>query len=138
MKANFLLHIPLAVFFLASGAVIALNTCHKDNDAALIKEADQLSYSMGLQIGKNIGSSHIDINTALFIRGLNDGRTEQQPALTTEQIRQTIETLLSIMRLQIEAGESAMQLNNNDNTDVLLQDKNTEEHSLVVPGWLEY
>lgn len=52
----------------------------------LESQMDKLSYSMGLQIGKNLGIQNTEINPEVFLRGLKDAQSGQKPLLTEEQI----------------------------------------------------
>lgn len=63
-------------------------------DAASLKtDKDKLSYTMGVQIGKNFKNTQIDVNVDAFINGLKDVLTNQKSALTDEQMQTAMQQL---------------------------------------------
>lgn len=135
MKVKYILHMVLVILIIAIGGVTEFGTFTRS--ITLTEEAAQLSYSIGLQIGKSLGSQHIDINVAYFMRGLQDGSSGQPPLVTSEQVRQTADTILTIMMLQNIGGDIAGQTQNSflrENLQLELIKKNT----LILPNRLDY
>ncbi|OGO93463.1 MAG: hypothetical protein A3F41_01095 [Coxiella sp. RIFCSPHIGHO2_12_FULL_44_14] len=72
------------------GVLLCLSTVAVAADAPLTTYQDQLSYSMGIMTGRAFKSHGVTVNTAIFAKGLNDGLTGRSPALSEEQIRNTL------------------------------------------------
>jgi FKBP-type peptidyl-prolyl cis-trans isomerase FklB len=52
---------------------------------------DSLSYSIGLNLGSNFKKMDVEINPDIFLKGLKDGVTGSEPALSEEEIRNAMD-----------------------------------------------
>jgi hypothetical protein len=80
----------------AAIAAIAVSTAFVARAQDVPKETkDKVSYSIGLDIGKNIGRQGIEVNTDQLLSGLKDGLSGAAPKLSEEDMANTMQTLMA-------------------------------------------
>lgn len=95
----------LSVF---SSCALAADT----TSSAITSEKEKISYSIGLDIGKNFTKQGIDLDTKLFMAGLEDGRENKPSRLSEQEIRDTIGALQTkLMKQQQDSMQKAAQTN---------------------------
>lgn len=75
--------ISLAVLSFASACAVAA-------DGASMSEKDQISYSIGADLGKNFKQQDIDINPVVLEKGMEDALSGKTLALTPEQMQTVV------------------------------------------------
>lgn len=91
-------------------------------------EKDKISYSIGLDIGRNFTKQGIDLDTNVFISGLEDGRQNKNTLMTDQEIRDTLSTLQTkLIKQQQENLKKIGQAN-------LLEGKAFLEKNQKAPG----
>jgi FKBP-type peptidyl-prolyl cis-trans isomerase len=53
---------------------------------SLKTQSDKLNYAVGIEIGKNIKRNGLDLNEAIFLKGIHDGLSEAEPLLADEEM----------------------------------------------------
>lgn len=104
----------IAVFCLY---VIAMQACSeekpKEGKTTMLKtQKDKISYSIGVQIGKNLSAGKYDIDPKVLYDALNDAYTNGKLLMTEEEIGQTMQQCQADMAAKQEAeakkaGEAA-------------------------------
>jgi FKBP-type peptidyl-prolyl cis-trans isomerase FklB len=137
MKINYRNHWALAALLVLGSFAIVRGTLI--SETTLTKEADRLSYGLGLQIGKSFDALNIDVNTAIFMRGLKDASSGREPLLTAEQIRQTAIIFMTRTMPQSVDGKTGIQAKKDKNkTGILLPEKINNGISDEIPERFEY
>ncbi|MBI3259678.1 MAG: FKBP-type peptidyl-prolyl cis-trans isomerase [Ignavibacteriae bacterium] len=95
----------IAVFCLY---VIAMQACSeekpKEGKTTVLKTPkDKISYSIGVQIGKNLSAGKYDIDTKIMYEALNDAYTSGKLLMTEEEIAQTMQQSQADMAAKQEA-----------------------------------
>ena len=106
-------------------ALLALAGCDQMNnqpqEADLQTQDQKISYLLGMDNGKNIQTIGIEIDTAAFQQGFNDGLTNAEPQLSEEQIAEAIkafETVMTDKRDEMQQAEQqASQMQGDANLD---------------------
>ena len=98
MKTSTLLFIAIALLLAVSITFLILGSTSRAS--MLTEKINGLSYSLGYQIGKNLGGNKIEINQAMLMRGLDDGRNGQRSSLNEEQSSQAEPVIKVIMDCQ--------------------------------------
>ena len=89
-----------------AAAAFALLGCQTagDKKVKLETQKDKLSYSIGLNVGHNLGRDSIAINPDAFLRGLMDAGVDSASRLMTEeQVKETIQAYQEEQRTKLEA-----------------------------------
>jgi FKBP-type peptidyl-prolyl cis-trans isomerase FklB len=95
------LSLPAALFAISAAAQQGSAPPVKAASPGPLKtEKDRLSYSIGLDIGKNFKGQGIQVDAQLLARGLRDALTGAKPLLTEEQAHETLAAFQMGMRAQ--------------------------------------
>jgi FKBP-type peptidyl-prolyl cis-trans isomerase FklB len=121
----------LIVIFSAS--LLALPLFGQDKSVQLKDQKDKVSYSIGLQIGFNLGRQKIDISPEMLSAGIKDALAGK-PQLNPDQIKEVMSTFEKDMeQKQKEAGEK----NKSEGTKFLDENKKKEGVKTTASG-LQY
>ncbi len=87
MKARFL--VAVSSFFL----LVSANICFAQQ-ARLVTEKDRISYSIGLNIGKNFKAQSLDIDSKTMMKGIEDGFKGNKSLMTDQEMAKTMNVVL--------------------------------------------
>lgn len=84
----------LSVMTLLALSTLGASVNAADTATQLSTEKEKISYSIGLDIGKNFTKQGIDLDTHMFLSGLEDGRQNKTTTrMTDSEIRETLTSL---------------------------------------------
>ncbi len=131
--------------------LVALVACESqssgssDKAVALESQSQRISYLLGMDNGKNIRGIGLEIDTEAFNRGVSDGLADQPPALTEEQIAETVKTFEAEMMAKRDemqqAEEQAFSLQAEGNLkegQAFLAENGTKEGVVTTASGLQY
>src|SRR6266576_1510179 len=105
---------------------------------AITTEKEKTSYSIGMDLGNKLKSQSIDVDTAILVRGMNDGISGAKPLMSEEDMR----TSLTALSTQIRAKQTAMLKDltekNKSEGDAFLLENKSKEGVVVLPSGLQY
>ncbi len=105
---------------------------------AITTEKEKTSYSIGMDLGNKLKSQSIDVDTAILVRGMNDGISGAKPLMSEEDMR----TSLTALSTQIRAKQTAMLKDltekNKSEGDAFLLENRSKEGVVVLPSGLQY
>jgi len=81
---------------------LSAGICQADGKVDLKEEKNKSGYSIGYQVGTDFKHQKIEIRPEMLLRGIEDALGEQSPAMTNEEMRQT---LISLQRKVTAAQE---------------------------------
>ncbi|MBS1537117.1 MAG: FKBP-type peptidyl-prolyl cis-trans isomerase [Bacteroidetes bacterium] len=92
----------IAVFCLC---ILAMQACseEKPGKTMLKTQKDKVSYSIGVQIGKNLSAGKYDIDTKVMYEALKEAYTNGKLLMTEEEIAQTMQQVQADMAAKQEA-----------------------------------
>lgn len=102
MKANAHFYVMVTLLLAISVTFFVLGSSSRTLN--FDKKINGLSYSLGFQIGRNLGTHNINLNMTMFLRGLDDGRYGYPSLLTNRQFSEANEVLMKIMQCQATTG----------------------------------
>jgi FKBP-type peptidyl-prolyl cis-trans isomerase FklB len=106
--------------------------------AQLKTKKDSLSYSLGVNIGKNFKQQSIDIDPNVLAGGIKDALSGGQTALTEEQVRSVVAALeTELMAKQQEAMRALGEKNKRDGA-VFLSENKKKTGVVTLPSGLQY
>jgi FKBP-type peptidyl-prolyl cis-trans isomerase len=101
-------------------------------------EKDKVSYAIGVNIGKSMRKDTVDIDPAIFSRGMKDALAGGKLLLTDDEMKAALTKLQSGLRAkQEEATQKAGEINKKTGEDFLAQNK-TKEGVVALPDGLQY
>ena len=105
---------------------------------ALKTDKDKVSYAIGVNIGKSMRKDTVDVDPAIFSRGMKDAMAGGKLLLTDDEIKATLTKLQTDLRARQEvAMQKAGEINKKAGDDFLAQNK-TKEGVVALPDGLQY
>jgi FKBP-type peptidyl-prolyl cis-trans isomerase FklB len=124
--------VTLAILFLAIG-------CTAEDKAPELKSLkDKVSYSIGLNIGKDFKTQNIEVDPDLLARGIRDALSDGKPLLTEEQIQETIATFQQERVARQEALTKEVAEKNQKEAEAFLAENGKKEGVVTLPSGLQY
>ncbi len=121
----------LGIFFLASQSLAAENT-------QLKSQKDKVSYSIGINIGKNMKQLPTEIDPDIFNKGFKDGVSGAKPMLSEEEMR----TVLTALQQEINAKQAekmkSMGEKNKKEGEAFLAENKKKAGVKTLPSGLQY
>jgi FKBP-type peptidyl-prolyl cis-trans isomerase FklB len=104
----------------------------------LSTDKDKTSYAIGMDLGNKLKSQSIEVDTAILLRGMNDGIAGNKALMTDEEMR----TSLTALSTQIRAKQTAMLKEltekNKSEGDAFLAENKSKEGVVALPSGLQY
>jgi len=105
---------------------------------ALKSQKDKLSYALGSDLGKQLRRQSVDVDAALFGKGLADGLSGSKTLLTEEEVRAAIAALeAEVKEKQAQATKAAAEENRKAGEAFLAENKK-REGIVTLPSGLQY
>lgn len=101
-------------------------------------QKDQISYSVGLQSGRHFRKDNIDVDPELFMKGLMDGISGEQPLLSERDLRKVMLGVLGEVRRTEAANRAAAAEDNRKKGEAFLAENKTKEGVMILPSGLQY
>jgi FKBP-type peptidyl-prolyl cis-trans isomerase FklB len=101
-------------------------------------QKDKVSYAIGLNIGKSFRKDSVDVNSAVFARGVKDAITGAKPLLTDEELKAVLTGLQAeLKKRQDDTTRLAGEINQKAGETFLAENK-TKEGIVTLPTGLQY
>ena len=127
--------------FWIAAAAFALLGCQTagDKKVKLETQKDKLSYSIGLNVGHNLGRDSIAINPEAFIRGVVDAGLDSAARLMTDaQVQETIMAYQAEQRTKLEEGAKVAGDKNKKEGEAFLEMNRKQPGVVTLPSGLQY
>jgi FKBP-type peptidyl-prolyl cis-trans isomerase len=131
MKLRWLVGLGIVTLFLA-GQIGAQET------PVLKDQKDKVSYSIGMEIGKNMKRQSLDVNPELLTRGVKDAFSDGKPLMTDEEMKEALMAFQKeMMAKQQELAKVAGEKNQKEGEAFLAENKK-KEGVITLPSGLQY
>jgi len=101
-------------------------------------KTDTLSYSLGMQFGKDLMQNEVKIDPEIFVKALKDVLENTVPLLSDEQVQQAIMNLNNELRQKDMEKQQAMSSENLKKAQEFLQKNSQQAGVKVTPSGLQY
>ena len=118
--------------------ILLAGTVYAKEKIVLKDVKDKVSYSIGLDIGKNFKSQSIDINPDILVKGIKDAVSESKPLMTDEEIRDTMTNFRNEMKTKHEDRMREAAEKNKKEGEAFLAENKTKEGVVTLPSGLQY
>ncbi len=99
---------------------------------------EQVSYSLGLNIGKGFKAQGIKVKSDSFLKGLNDGLSDATPLLTEAEMKAAMESLRAeLQKKQMAKLDEIGQKNLQESKEFFAKNKD-EKGVVTLPSGLQY
>lgn len=106
--------------------------CTATEEAVKLDDAKQrISYTIGLNIGRDFVKQEVEVDTTALMAGVRDGLAGQKPRLTDEQMMTEVQSFREAMMAKQEAKAKALADKNKAEGEAFLA-KNAKEVGVVV------
>jgi FKBP-type peptidyl-prolyl cis-trans isomerase FklB len=131
MKLRWLVGLSIVTLFLA-GQIGAQET------PVLKDQKDKVSYSIGMEIGKNMKRQSVDVNPEFLSRGVKDAFSDGKPLMTDEEMKEALTAFQKeMMAKQQELAKMAGEKNQKEGEAFLAENKK-KEGVITLPSGLQY
>lgn len=108
------------------------------NPAAPQSLEDQASYVIGLNIGRNLKAQEVPANPDIVMKGIRDGLSGAQPAMTDEEMQTAMNTFQQQMMAKQEAKMQAEGQKNQKAADEFLAANKAKKGVVTTASGLQY
>ena len=105
---------------------------------ALKTQKDKVSYAIGLNIGRSLHKDSVDVDPAIFMRGLKDALAGGKILLTDEEMKSVMTTLQAELRKKQDEVTQQASAANKQAGDAFLAANKTKEGVVTLPSGLQY
>jgi FKBP-type peptidyl-prolyl cis-trans isomerase FklB len=120
-------------------SVILLASAVYAKDKIVLKnEKEKVSYSIGLDIGRNFKSQSIDIDPDILVKGVKDAISESKPLMTEEEVRDTMTNFRNEMKTKHEERMREAAEKNKKEGEAFLTENSKKEGIVTLPNGLQY
>jgi FKBP-type peptidyl-prolyl cis-trans isomerase FklB len=99
---------------------------------------DKLSYALGIDLGKQFKKTAVDVDPAVFARGLKDALSGGPALLTDEEVRAAVAGLREELRSRQVAAVRTRAEGNKKEGEAFLAANATKEGVVTLPSGLQY
>jgi len=122
----------LAIIFYAGG-------CKASNPEPKLETIkDKVSYSIGLNIGKDFKTQQLDIDADILALGIKDALEEKEPRLTEEQMKEVITSFQKDLVAKQQKVREEMAGKNKQEGEAFLKENGKKEGVVTLPSGLQY
>ncbi len=99
---------------------------------------DKVSYSIGLQTGRNMKRQSLDLNLDVFLRGIKDGLSDAKPALTDAEMQEVMTAFQKEMMAKMNENAKKVGEKNKKEGDTFLAENKKKPGVVTLPSGLQY
>jgi FKBP-type peptidyl-prolyl cis-trans isomerase FklB len=118
---------------------LALSTATVAADVpVLATDMDKLSYSVGIDLGKNLKKQGIEINPTIMAKGIDDGMKGGPFLLTEQQMKDSLTNFQKDLMAKRAAQFDQQAKTNKEKGDAFLSQNKTKPGVVTLPSGLQY
>ncbi|MDR3557729.1 MAG: FKBP-type peptidyl-prolyl cis-trans isomerase [Syntrophobacteraceae bacterium] len=99
---------------------------------------DRNSYSLGYTFGRNLRSQGFKLNTDVLLQAVRDGLEAQKPAMSEDDIRETLNKLDETMRIARKSRSENLAAKNREEGKAFLSANKSKKGVKTFPDGLQY
>ncbi|GGI91646.1 FKBP-type peptidyl-prolyl cis-trans isomerase N-terminal domain-containing protein [Legionella impletisoli] len=118
---------------------VAMTTTMAANDTKALKtEQDKLSYSIGIDLGKNFKRQGIEVNPEALALGMKDGMNGGKQLLTDQQMKEVLTKFQKDLMEKRTAEFNKKAEENKEKGESFLKENKAKEGVVTLPSGLQY
>lgn len=122
----------------ALGASLLATQASAGDVQVLKTQKDTVSYSIGVQTGRQFKKDDIELNTELFVRGLKEGLAGTKPLLTDKELRKVMGSVLAEVRQKAALQRHLATLENKKKEETFLAANKAKDGVVALPSGVQY
>jgi len=128
----------MKVKLLAGLGILFLVSQVYGEDLVLKEQKDKVSYSIGINLGKNFKTQQIDINPDILLRGIKDGFSGNKQLLNDQEVNQTMMTFQEELMARQQELRKRLGEKNMAEGEAFLAENKKREGIKTLPDGLQY
>ena len=121
-----------------AASLLAMPSLTRAADPSLTTDKDKVSYSMGVDMGRNLQKGGMEVNPDVLLEGLKDAIAGGQLKMTDDEMQTTMTTYIAGVREKMQAKEQADGAVNKTKGDAYLEDNKKKDGWKVTASGLQY
>lgn len=122
----------------AMASLVLSSAMAATDSTALSTDTDKLSYSIGIDLGKNFKRQSIDVNPQVMLQGLKDGLEGNKQLLTDQQMQDVLTKFQKELMERRSAEFNKKATENKAKGEKFLEDNKSKEGVVSLPSGLQY
>lgn len=106
--------------------------------SSISSDRDKVSYTIGVDLGKNFKQRNVDVNPEMIMQGLNDALNDKPLQMTQEEMQQTLQVFQKQLRKNREDAMKQLADKNKQAEDSFFSDNKTKKDIVTLPSGLQY
>ncbi len=106
--------------------------------STISSERDKVSYTIGVDLGKNFKQRNVDINPDMVMRGINDALNDKPLQMSQQEMQQTLQTFQKQLRKSREEAMQQLAEKNKQAADTFFSDNKGKKDVVTLPSGLQY
>jgi len=128
---NKYLYAALAASLLAMPSLARADDAFKD-------DKDKVSYSMGVDMGRNLQKQGIDVDPDVLVEGLKDGMAGGPLKMTDEEMQATMTAFIQVMKDKMATKQKEQGTDNKAKGEAYLEENKKKDGWITTPSGLQY
>jgi len=101
-------------------------------------EKDKFSYALGMNLGSGLHKQSVDVDSAIFLRGLKDGLAAGKTLLTEQEAQATLAQMQNDLRKKAQEKMQQVGVSNKQTGDAFLASNKAQDGVITLPSGLQY
>ena len=105
---------------------------------SLKDQKDKISYSIGMEMGKNLKRQSLDLNPDILLKGIKDAFSGEKALMTDQEIAETMTAFQKEMMAKQQETAKKLGEKNKKEGEVFLAENKKKEGVVTLPSGLQY
>jgi FKBP-type peptidyl-prolyl cis-trans isomerase FklB len=101
-------------------------------------EKDKFSYALGMNLGSGLHKQSVDVDPAIFLRGLKDGLAAGKTLMTDQEAQATLTQVQNDLRKKAQEKMQQLAVSNKQTGDAFLASNKAQDGVVTLPSGLQY
>jgi FKBP-type peptidyl-prolyl cis-trans isomerase FklB len=101
-------------------------------------DKDKFSYALGMNLGSGLHKQSVEVDPAIFLRGLKDGLAAGKTLMTDQEAQATLTQVQNDLRKKAQEKMQQLAVSNKQAGDAFLNTNKSQDGVVALPSGLEY
>jgi len=124
--------------FITVTFLFTLTSCAQDEVKELKDQKEKVSYSIGLDVGRNLKNQKIEVDPKILAQGIKDAIEDKKPLLTEDEIAQVMAQFQQEHYAQQEKEKAEISEKNKAEGQKFLEENKKNKDVVTLPSGLQY
>lgn len=101
-------------------------------------DAERISYSLGLEMARNLRKNGVEFDAALVLQGLKDGEKGDRTLLSEKELKKVLSDFQTQVRQRVAANTRILSVENRQRSDAFLQENKSRDGVFALANGLQF